>query len=575
MAIIGIDLGTTNSAVAVIKNGKPVILENTSGMRTTPSIVHVDGKGTIIVGDQAKNALISTPDKTVQEVKRLMGTDRKVQLGDKEYRPEEVSAMFLMELKKYAEENLGEPVTEAVITVPAYFTEGQRKATQAAGELAGLKVERILNEPTAAAISYGLENMGKDEHVLVYDLGGGTFDVSVVEMFDGILEVKASAGNNHLGGADFDEAIVNWIVGKVKEKDQLDLLGTGSSIEILSRKNRLKQEAEKVKKMLSGIPSVSINLPFLLIHNGVPFSVDLEITRSRFEGLIKEMAQSTLAEVDKALGDAGLSVQNIDQVLLVGGSTRIPYIQELVAQKFGKPPRKDVNPDEAVALGAAVQAGIKTGQIDSREGLMITDVCPYTLGVEVTRAVGDQLVNGYFDEIIERNMTVPVTKSKIYYTMYDNQENVTTKVYQGDDKFAENNHFLGEVHLPNIPKGPAGQEVKVTFQYNINGILVVESELVSNGKKVSTVIKGSGTLSEEELKEAKRKMERAFETSEMYHSVKAVINRAEKVMEDLGESDKRKVKGLLDQLKQAVTRQDQGLISKYEEELTDLLIEVV
>jgi molecular chaperone DnaK len=575
MAIIGIDLGTTNSAVAVMKNGKPAILENKSGFRTTPSIVVMDVNGTISVGEHAKDSLISAPDRTVLEVKRLMGTDQMVKVGDTEYRPEEVSAMILKELKAAAEEKLGTAVTEAVITVPAYFTDGQRKATQRAGELAGLKVERILNEPTAAAISYGLENMGKDAKVLVYDLGGGTFDVSVVELFEGILEVKASAGNNHLGGMDFDDAILNWVVDKVKEIHKFDLLSEGTAQELAVRKNRLKLEAEKIKKALSGSPSAQFNLPFLAMVNGAPLSIDLEITRAQFEKLIKDLAVSTLDEVDKALKDANISASDIDEVLLVGGSTRIPYIQELVAKKFGKEPRKDINPDEAVALGAAVQAGIKTGEIDSRDGLMVTDVCPYTLGVSISREVGDQLVSGYFDRLIERNMTIPITKSNVYYTIYDNQEFVTIKVYQGEDTYAQNNIYLGEISLPDIPKGPAGQEVKITFQYNINGILTVEAELVSTGRRVSTVIKGKGVMSEQEMAAAKQKMDKTFEQSELFQSVKAVVNRAEKVLDDLSDADRMKVEQMMEKLKQAIVRQDQAQVAKYEEELTDLLIEVV
>lgn len=575
MTTIGIDLGTTNSAVAVLKNGKPVILENRAGFRTTPSIVHIALNGTIVVGDQAKNSLISMPDRTVLEVKRLMGTDQLVSLGDTEFRPEEISAMILKDLKKTAEEILGVTVTEAVITVPAYFTDGQRKATQRAGELAGMKVERILNEPTAAAISFGMDNMGQDGHILVYDLGGGTFDVSVVEMFDGVLEVKSSAGNNNLGGMDFDNVVVNWIVSEFKKSNHVDLLQEGTNIEIQKRKNMLKLEAEKIKKVLSGAPSAYIDIPFIAMKNGSPVSVNLEITRSQFERLIGEMAASTMDEVDRALGDAGLTTDNISEVLLVGGSTRIPFIQEMVTRKFGKVPRKDINPDEAVALGAAVQGGIKSGEIASNDGLMITDVCPYTLGVEISRNIGDQLVHGYFDRIIERNMTIPITQSATYYTIYDNQEVVTVRVYQGDDMYAANNHFLGEVGLPDLPEGAAGQEIKVTFQYNINGILTVEALIVSTGRKMSAVITGAGVMNEHQLDEAKQKMEKVFEQSELYQSVKAVLNRAEKVMDDLSGAERQKMESMIANLKQAVLNQDQALVSKYEEELTDLLIEVV
>src|SRR5690606_3027013 len=377
-----------------MKNGEPVIIENKQGGRTTPSVVQIDLKGELIFGQNAKDGIISLPDRTIIEVKRKMGTDELIKLGDKSYRPEEISALILKELKKYAEEKLGEKVTEAIITVPAYFNDTQRKATKTAGELAGLKVERIINEPTAAAISYGFDNLDSDQKLLIYDLGGGTFDVSVVELFDGILEVKASAGNNLLGGSDFDQSIVEWILQQVKAEKGVDLLELGSSDDIIRCRMRLKEEAEKIKKVLSSQTSTRINLPFIAIHDGTPISIDLEFSRHAFEMIIKELVSSTVNEIDKALQDANLTIHDIDEVILVGGSTRIPLIQEIVEKKFGKSPLRNINPDEAIALGAAVQAGIKSGEIDSSGGIIVTDVCPYTLGVEIIKEIGNQLVDG-------------------------------------------------------------------------------------------------------------------------------------------------------------------------------------
>jgi molecular chaperone DnaK len=576
MAIIGIDLGTTNSAVAIYRNGRAEIIENTNGARTTPSIVATKPNGELVFGENAKDALLSTPDMVVMEVKRLMGTDERVKLGDKEYRPEEISALVLRELRKYAEEKLGEPVTEAVITVPAYFSDSQRKATQKAGELAGLKVDRILNEPTAAAISYGLDNMDKEQHVLIYDLGGGTFDVSVVEIFEGVLEVKASAGNNHLGGMDFDNAIMDWIVAKVKEEHDYDLLQEGSSVEITVRKNRMKVEAERAKKALSGTVSTLINLPFIAMKNGVPFSVNLELSRNEFELLIREMAMSTLAEVDKALQDAGLSISKIDEVLLVGGSTRIPYIQEIVQTKFNKVPRKDINPDEAVALGAAIQGAIKSGEISAKNGLLVTDVCPYTLGVEVVRVVGGQYLDGFFDPLIQRNSTIPIRQEKIYSTLNDNQESVNVKVFQGESNYIDQNISLGEVEVGDLPIGPAGQEVKISFQYNVNGTLDVEVTIVKTGKKVSKTLRGqAGVMSEEETKASLEKLNQTYEQSELYKEVKTVLYRAEKMLMEIDGENRRNLERLIQQLKHALTQNNQLEVKKLEEELTDFLIELV
>jgi molecular chaperone DnaK len=578
MAIIGIDLGTTNSAMAYLKDGKPVIIENKDGHRTTPSVFQIHPKtGEIVIGQTAKDSIASFPNHTIMEVKRLMGSDDVVKVGGKEYRPEEVSARILKYLKQSAEERLNAEVTEAVITVPAYFSDQQRKATQKAGELAGFKVERIINEPTAAAIAYGLENMDKDQNILIYDLGGGTFDVSVVEIFEGVVEVKASAGNNQLGGMDFDNAIVDWVVEQGKKHHDVDLLTLGSPEEILQRKWRLKEEAEKAKKTLSNQVSAQINLPYVAIHNNLPISLDLEITRGEFEKLIKELADSTLVEVEKALKDSKLTQGQINEVLLVGGSTRIPYIQELVEKKFGKAPRKDINPDEAIAMGAAVQAGIKSGDIDAANGLMVTDVCPYTLGIEIVKEVGGQILNGYFDPIIPRNSTIPTTKSKPYFTVRDNQDAVDIVVYQGEDPRTENNVFVSSLTIGGIPPRPRGQEsIEVTFQYDINGVLQVEALIKSTGEKKTGIVNPqSGVISESEAAAAKARLNQDWQDSELYQDVKAVIYRAEKVMDDAPAAEKARIQDLLAKLKQAVSENNRSSVKKYEEELTDLLIELV
>lgn len=581
MTIIGIDLGTTNSAIAYLKDDKPVIIENDRGERTTPSVFQINHRGEIQVGTVAKQGYPTYPRETVLEVKRLMGTDQKVIVSGKEYRPEEVSARILKYLKSSAEKFLGKAVTEAVITVPAYFSDSQRKATQKAGELAGLKVERIINEPTAAAIAFGIENMEKDQHILVYDLGGGTFDVSVVELFSGVVEVKASAGNNNLGGMDFDNAIVDWLVQKYKDDKGIDLFGFGSEDEILQRKARIKTDAENVKKSLSTQSTAKFNLPFIAMHNNAPLSIDDEITRTQFEKLIHVDAESTLDQVDKALKDAKLSKDDIDEVLLVGGSTRIPLIQELVENKFGKKPRKDINPDEAVALGAAVQGGIKSGQIDSSKGLMVIDVMPYTLGVDVVKYVGGQLVPGFFDPIISRNSTVPISESKIYTTVVDNQEEINMGVYQADDddQYVKPSLRVSkeDIVIPGIPPRSIGEEkIEVKFTYDINGMLNIDATVLSTGKKIHQVMQTQfGVMSAQEVAVAKEKMEQEWNQSELYDEVKNVINRAEKVINEVDVTERLKIEELLTKLKQSLSANNISQVKKYEDELTDLLIELV
>jgi len=582
MTLIGIDLGTTNSAIAYLKDGKPVIIENDRGERTTPSVFQINHVGEIQVGTLAKNGYPTYPKETVQEAKRKMGTNELIKVSGKEYRSEEISAHILMYLKMSAEKFLGKPVTEAVITVPAYFTDAQRKATQKAGEIAGLKVERIINEPTAAAVAYGFDNMDKDQHILVYDLGGGTFDVSVVELFSGVVEVKASSGNNKLGGMDFDNALVEWLLKKRKEETGIDLLSFGTEEEIQQKHARLKTEAENVKKALSTQQTAKFNLPFLAIHNNLPITIDDEITRTQFENLIKELVESTLIQVNKALEDANLTIDQVDEFLLVGGSTRIPFVQELVEKKFGKTLRKDINPDEAVALGAAIQAGIKSGEIDSAKGLMVIDLCPYSLGVDVVKNIGGQLVPGFFDEIIERNSTIPITRSNIYNTAEDYQEEVSIGVYQkgsDDSQYVRPELRISseDIVISGIPSRLAGEEkIQVEFTFDINGNIFIEAIILSTGKKISKIVNiHQGIMSDEAVNIARQELEQEWNKSEMYEEVKNVINRAEKVKEEVSLTERLKIEELLLQLKSALSKNNVNLIKQYEDELTDILIELV
>ncbi|MGO5005916.1 Hsp70 family protein [Bacillus wiedmannii] len=578
MAIVGIDLGTTNSAIAYLKNGKPEIIENKKGSRTTPSVVQKDLKGEIIIGEDAKSGIKSLPDRTVLEVKRLMGTEERVSIGEKELRPEEVSALILKYLKESVEERLGEAVTEAVITVPAYFSDSQRKATQKAGEIAGLKVERIINEPTAAAIAYGFENSDQNQHILVYDLGGGTFDVSIIEIFEGVVEVKASAGNNKLGGMDFDNAIVDWVVKEYEMIHGIHLYQIEGKSEQEVRL-LLKEEAERVKKSLSNQMSVRFMVPFVGIHNGAPVTIDMELSRGQFEQLIQKLAASTLHEVDTALKESNLSLTSIDQILLVGGSTRIPYIQKIVEEKLQRPIRKDINPDEVVALGAAVQAGIKSGAIDSTDGLMVLDICSYTLGTDIVKNVGGQFIGGYFDPIINKGAKVPVTEKKTYYTMSDYQDQVIIQVYQGENEKVFENTKLNkdDIILEGIPKQLAGhEEIEIQFTYDINGILQIEATIVSTGKKITEVINSQvGVMDEREMTQAKVRLEKDWAESEYFEDVKKTLYRAEKLMQDVGEQEKQKLQETVSNLKVALSRNDRISIQKYDEELTDLLIEFV
>jgi molecular chaperone DnaK len=516
--VVGIDLGTTNSLVAHMRvarqraneEARPEIIANEQGKRLTPSIVGLDKSDKIHVGDTAKNQLIAMPDRTVAEVKRMMGSSQKVRLGAREYTPQEVSAFVLKRLKDDAERYLGEAVAEAVITVPAYFTDAQRQATKDAGELAGFRVDRILNEPTAAALAYGLDHLDKEQFVLVYDLGGGTFDVSVLEMFEGVLDVKASSGNNHLGGGDFDRAVADWLAREFEAAHGLDLRKDVKAMV------RLKQAAEQAKMELSTMTSTTIMLPFLAVKGAEPLSFEMELGRGKLEELIGPMIRSTIEPIEMALRDAKLDKARITDVVLVGGSSRIPLVQSLLHDYFGKEARRGVHPDEAIALGAAVQAGLKSGAISTERGIMITDVCPFTLGVEVVANTGSQRMGGMFSPIIPRNSTVPVSRTEVYSTTGDQQRIVDIKVYQGESRLVKNNTFLDSYTIDGIPPAPAGHEkVAITFTYDVNGILNVKTKIVSTGKEAALVVdKSAQRMSDADKGKAKERLDGEWKEKE-------------------------------------------------------------
>jgi molecular chaperone DnaK len=595
--VVGIDLGTTNSLVAHMRGERPEIIPNEAGKRLTPSIVGLDRQDALHVGDTAKNQLVAMPDRTVAEVKRLMGTSQKVKLGPREYSPQEVSGIILKQLKDDAEKYLGEPIAEAVITVPAYFTDAQRQATKDAGELAGFKVDRILNEPTAAALAYGLDHLDKEQHILVYDLGGGTFDVSVLEMFEGVLDVKASAGNNHLGGGDFDRAVAEWLAKQFETMHGVDVRRDPKALV------RLKTASEQAKMELSTVKSTQIMLPFLAMKGAEPLSLELELTRTQLEQLVGDAIRSTLEPIEIALKDAKLDKKQIAEVVLVGGSSRIPLVQTLLSEYFGKEPRRGVNPDEAIALGAAVQAGLKSGSISTERGIMITDVCPFTLGVEVVASTGHQKMGGMFSPIIPRNSTVPVSKTEVYSTTGDNQRIVDIKVYQGESRLVKNNTFLDSYTVDGIPPGPAGNEkVAITFTYDVNGILAVKTKITSTGKEaVLTVDKSGQRMSQNDRDKAKDRLDKewgedappsgggmgaapataaaggaasASASASSDSGVKALVAAALEKMSAVDGAKKAKLEDLVGKLKAASARGDRGETSKLDQELTNFLFEL-
>ncbi|MEW6663168.1 MAG: Hsp70 family protein [Bacillota bacterium] len=511
--IVGIDLGTTNSAVAYINHGRPEIIPSFQGRRITPSVVLIDTNGKVIVGEDARAALIAMPERTVAAVKRQMGSSEPIVIAGQKLLPQEISALILKELKSYVDAHFGEGEKEAVITVPAYFTDEQRRATKQAGELAGFVVERIVNEPTAAALAFGLAHLEEDKHILVYDLGGGTFDVSVVEMMSGLLEVKASTGNSRLGGEDFDWRIVDWLAEQLRAEHGIDPLRD------IQAKALLKEEAEKAKLRLSAEESVTISLPVVTVKENRPVGLLVKLTRDRFVELIEDLLLETMDCVIRVLKDASLTPQDIDDILLVGGSTRIPQVRKLVRDFFGKEPRTDVNPDEAVALGAAVQAGLKSGSL-SGSGLVATDVAPFSLGIAVLKEwKGMAMRPGGFHAIIPRNTTIPVTRTEEFYTTADNQTEASIEVYQGEHEWVKHNHRLGEFILSGIPPRQAGREaVAVTYSYNLNGILEVTARCVSTGKEMRVTVQDA----------LDRGSQEAFEAS---------LARLEKLYQNAGNSD--------------------------------------
>ena len=555
---IGIDLGTTNSCVCVYEGGEAKVIVNADGDRTTPSVVAFK-KGDILVGKTAKHQSVTNPD-TISSIKRLMGTNKKVKANGKEYTPEEISAMILGDLKKTAEAYLGEKVTNAVITVPAYFNDSQRQATKNAGKIAGLTVDRIINEPTAAALAYGLDKQEESQTILVYDLGGGTFDVSILELGDGVFEVKSTSGNNKLGGDDFDQRIIDYIVDDIKKEHDTDLSDNKMALQ------RIKEEAEKAKKTLSNVTSTEISLPFITAD----LNYETTLTRAKFESLISDLVDSTLEPVRKALKDAKLTAKDIDKVILVGGSTRIPMVQELVKKELGKEPSKEVNPDEVVAMGAAIQGGVLTGDVND---IVLLDVTPLSLGIET--------LGGVCTVLIPRNTTIPTSKSQVFSTAADNQPAVDIHILQGERQMAADNKTLGNFQLTNIPPAPRGiPQIEVTFDIDANGIVNVKAKDLGTGKEQSITITSSTNLSDDEIDKMVREAEENREADEKKKNEADARNEAEqmifateKAIKDLGDKvdskDKEKAEEQIKDLKEALEKDDVEDIKSKTEKLNE------